>query len=79
MREIRSLCGEAFLRFVTRLGVAIDRSPDETRVMGLARIHKLTVYDAAYLELAQRSGFALASLDRELIRAAKAEGVGLVG
>ncbi len=43
MREIRSLCGEAFLRFVTRLGVAIDRSPDGTRVMGLAGNHKLTV------------------------------------
>ena len=45
----------------------------------LAARHKLTVYDAAYLELAQRRGLPLATLDKELRRSAKAEGVVLLG
>ena len=39
----------------------------------------LTPYDAAYLELAQRRQLPLATLDGELIRAAQAENVPLVG
>jgi predicted nucleic acid-binding protein len=39
----------------------------------------LTVYDAAYLELAQRRGLPLATLDTDLRRAASAEGVILLG
>lgn len=39
----------------------------------LANRHKLTVYDAAYLELALRSGLPLATLHDELHRAARKE------
>jgi predicted nucleic acid-binding protein len=45
----------------------------------LAERHGLTVYDAAYLELALRRGLPLATLDRELGSAAKAEGVEVLG
>jgi predicted nucleic acid-binding protein len=45
----------------------------------LAERHRLTVYDAAYLELAMRRGLPLASLDRELCAAARAENVTLLG
>ncbi|MDZ4800583.1 MAG: type II toxin-antitoxin system VapC family toxin [Bryobacteraceae bacterium] len=41
--------------------------------------HRLTLYDAAYLELALRRGLPLASLDRELRGAALAEGVAVLG
>ncbi len=41
--------------------------------------HRLTLYDAAYLELAKRRSLALATLDVELRRAAKAEQVALLG
>ena len=41
----------------------------------LARKHQLTLYDAAYLELAIRRGVTLGSLDMDLRKAAKAEGV----
>lgn len=41
----------------------------------LAVRHNLTVYDAAYLELAKRLRLPLATLDRDLRKAAKAEGV----
>jgi predicted nucleic acid-binding protein len=38
----------------------------------------LSVYDAAYLELAQREGLPLATQDADLRRAAAGEGVALV-
>src|ERR1700741_4665202 len=50
----------AFLRSLSRLGVMVDRTPDEATVLGLARRHRLSVYDASYLELAQREGVPLA-------------------
>lgn len=45
----------------------------------LASRHGLTLYDAAYLELAKRRGLPLATLGRELRSAASAEGVILLG
>lgn len=45
----------------------------------LADLHGLTVYDAAYLELAQRRRLPLATLDAALARAARAAGVEVVG
>ena len=47
--------------------------------MSLARERNLTVYDAAYLELAKREGLPLATLNRALEKAAIAEGVALFG
>ena len=44
----------------------------------LAQRHKLTSYDAAYLELSIRRGLPLASQDDRLREAAKAEGVRLL-
>lgn len=69
----------AFLRGLSRLGIAIDRSPDEGVVLALARRHGLTVYDASYLELSLREGLALATLDGDLARAARAERQVLLG
>lgn len=45
----------------------------------LAERHRLTLYDAAYLELAQRRSLALATLDGELRAAAPGEDVALRG
>jgi predicted nucleic acid-binding protein len=59
--------------------VKLDRDPDGTTVVMLARRHRLTVYDASYLELALRLGLPLASLDGELRQAAIACGVALLG
>ena len=41
----------------------------------LARRHRLSVYDATYLALAKANGFALATLDAKLAKAAVAEHV----
>jgi predicted nucleic acid-binding protein len=69
------------LHVVLSLPIEIDR--DTTRYVagetaGLARQYALTIYDAAYLELAMRRGAALATSDAELARAAKKAGVGLL-
>ncbi len=41
----------------------------------LAREHGLSAYDAAYLELAERRGVGLATLDKRLVTAARKMGV----
>ena len=69
----------AFLRGLARLGVTVDRSPDEADVLMLARRRGLTVYDAAYLELARRERLPLATLDAALAKAARAERAPLLG
>ena len=68
----------AFLRGLSRLGVTVDRLPEEAGVMTLARKHRLTVYDASYLELAQRETLPLATLDADLIRASREENLSLI-
>ena len=67
------------LKRLAEVPVAVDTAPDETAVMTLARRHRLTVYDAAYLELALREGLPLATLDASLAEAARREGVAVVG
>lgn len=67
------------LRLLRALPITIDSAEDEDTLMELARQHRLTVYDAAYLELALRRGFPLATLDTALASAARAEAVPLVG
>jgi predicted nucleic acid-binding protein len=69
----------AFLRELAQMRVLVDRSPDETDILSLARRHRLSVYDASYLELARRGDIALATLDRELAAAAASIGVQLLG
>lgn len=61
--------------------ITIDDETDRyawSVTLGLADRYGLTVYDAAYLELADRKGTALATLDNELISAATAAGVPLI-
>jgi predicted nucleic acid-binding protein len=50
-----------------------------TATLALAIRHKLTLYDAAYLELALRRALPLATLDSDLRAAATAENVVLLG
>lgn len=72
---------EAFLPLADRLGIALDTGADSAAVLRLARGHRLTIYDALYLELALRhgasTGAVLATLDARLGAAARAEGVAL--
>jgi|SRR5581483_5284417 len=65
----------AFLLHLSRLRVQPDLSPDEATVLHLARNHRLSVYDAAYLEVAKRRALPLATLDADLRIAANREHV----
>jgi predicted nucleic acid-binding protein len=68
----------AFLRHLAMFSVLVDRLPDGESVMRIARAHQLSVYDAAYLELAQREGLAIATLNAQLRKAASTERVALI-
>lgn len=68
----------SFLRSLLCHRIAEDRAPVEADVLAFARRHRLTVYDAAYLELAYRTGLELATLDTALATAAQAENVPLI-
>jgi len=73
---------DAALADLAVLPISIDAETDRQAwgaTVRLAARHRLTVYDAAYLELAQRRGLPLATLDKELRDAATAEGVILLG
>jgi predicted nucleic acid-binding protein len=66
------------LNLLSALAVAIDTETDGrawTDTLTLARAHRLTLYDAAYLELAMRHGAELATLDQDLAQAARSMGV----
>ena len=71
-------------QFLTMLANLPIRSEIETRqramsdILFLAREHKLSTYDASYLDLAMREGVPLASLDKGLRRAATQCQVSLV-
>jgi predicted nucleic acid-binding protein len=67
------------LRLLAEFQVAIDADVEEKPLMQLARRHRLTIYDAAYLELALRRDYPLATLDAALSAAARTERVQLIG
>jgi predicted nucleic acid-binding protein len=72
----------AALQVLAALPVAIDGDTAArawTDTLALADEHRLTLYDAAYLELARRLGLPLATLDRELRAAGTALGIPLLG
>jgi predicted nucleic acid-binding protein len=69
----------AILAHLARLPIALDREPAGDAVLALARAHRLTFYDAAYLELALRRDAPLATLDQRLGAAARAATARVLG
>lgn len=72
----------AALADLALLDITTDQQTDShawTDTLNLADQFRLTVYDAAYLELARRRELPLATLDQELRTAATATGVTLLG
>jgi predicted nucleic acid-binding protein len=69
---------DAALTDLALLPISLDPETDRQAWGATARLaarHRLTLYDAAYLELAKRRGLPLATLDVELRAAARAERV----
>ena len=69
--------GEQFLVSLNELKVRLTEPTSYDDVFSLAQERGLTVYDAAYLNLAMHERLPLASLDRQLLRAAQAAGIQL--
>lgn len=81
-RRITTADRDETLADLTEIDVMLDPEGNEyawSSSLRLSDRHRLTVYDAAYLELAQRRRLPLATLDRALIRAGEAEGVKVIG
>jgi predicted nucleic acid-binding protein len=73
---------DATLADLAQLPIQVDAETDQHAwgaTLHLAERHQLTLYDAAYLELALRRDLPLATLDEDLRRAASAEKVALLG
>jgi predicted nucleic acid-binding protein len=69
-----------FLALIRGLDVTVDRETSNQALgetLSLARRYALSAYDAAYLELAIREGLPIATLDKDLERAARRLGLKL--
>jgi predicted nucleic acid-binding protein len=70
-----------FRSFLRTISIEVDPPSISTSfdvILDLARQYNLTTHDASYLELAQRFGLPLATLDRRLREAAQSMGIALV-
>ena len=73
---------DASLADLRLLSIKADPDTEQfawSHTLALAERHGLTLYDAAYLELANRLSLPLATLDQELRHAAAAEGIQVLG
>ena len=74
-KRIATADADLFLRSLARMAIRVAGLGDGQSILRLARVHQLSVYDAAYLELALRESLPLGTLDRNLARAAEQENV----
>jgi len=73
---------DAFIADLSKLAIERDDEAADrafTHLLTLCRTHRLTSYDAIYLDLAVRRNLPLATLDDDLRRTAKKLGVPLLG
>ena len=76
--KLAAAVAQQALRYLQHLPITVDSSMHGqifTDVIALAQRNSITSYDAAYIHLARTRGARLASLDKQLLAAAKAEGV----
>ena len=70
-----------FLTLLAQLPLTVEQEQSEKammRILALARKHKLSSYDASYLDLAMRKGLPIATLDKNLRAAAKRAQVAII-
>lgn len=63
-----------FISLLSQLPILVQyESPEKAMkdILGLARAHDLSSYDASYLDLAMKKGLPLATLDKKLRKAAE--------
>ncbi len=80
-KKLTALEVSEFKEFLSALPINFDDSTS-LRAMGsiytLAKTEQLTIYDAAYLELAIRENLSLATFDKDLQKAAKRNGISVL-
>lgn len=78
--RVSAVKAREFMDDLEAFNIIVDDGTDYAweEAYALAEKHRLTGYDAAYLELAIRKGLPLASLDDDLNKSAVASGVSLV-
>jgi predicted nucleic acid-binding protein len=69
---------EQFLRDLSAFTIEVRFPQEELQLIEMARRHKLSIYDAAYLALAMREHLPLSTLDKDLVTAARQERVKLL-
>lgn len=78
-RRLTEAQSRRFSTLLAQLPIELDDYPDDIdTLLGAARRHELSSYDATYLLLAERHGIPIATLDDRLGAAARAAGVGLL-
>jgi predicted nucleic acid-binding protein len=77
--KITAAAVDEFFALLARLMIEVDTATSVVQhaLLSVARQHDLTVYDAAYLELALRTGLPLATRDGALARATREAGATL--
>ena len=76
--KLAAAVAQQALRYLQHLPITVDSSMHGqifTDVIAIAQRNSITSYDAAYIQLARTRGARLASLDKQLLVAAQAEGV----
>lgn len=71
-----------FITLLSELPIVVEQEPPERmihEILALAREHKLSSYDASYLDLAMRKGLSIATIDKNLIAAATRSRVPIAG
>ncbi len=74
-RRLAELDGRRVVELFGMLPIQTDTLESPHPMQNLAQAHGLSAYDAAYLELAQRRGVGLATLDGKLSRVARKIGL----
>ncbi|MEE8397649.1 MAG: type II toxin-antitoxin system VapC family toxin [Desulfobacterales bacterium] len=67
-----------FIALLSELPIVVEQEPPERmmrEIFALARAHKLSSYDASYLDLAMKKGLPIATLDESLMTAARRSNV----
>ena len=73
-RRISEAGSTRFIALLAELPIIVEQEPPERMLMEIfafAREHKLSSYGASYLDLAMRKGLPIATLDKNLMAAAK--------
>lgn len=70
-----------FITLLSELPIVIEQEQPERMmkdILALARKYKISTYDASYIDLAMRKGLPIASLDKDLRKAARRSRVAIL-